>query len=190
MKLAPVMPLVLAAICAWNTSFGLAQQFSVTIEVPEVFLLGCEFSADGRLFATGGDCIRVFHADSGTPVQHFRPTLRPRKTDPIRVSFDDHKDVGKFIDFDAYKFYSRAFAFSPVARGVIAAGCDDGSLVIWNATTLQTLPLEGHRGAIEKIAFSPDGVLLASVGQRQHHTGKILGELRLWNTQTGELMRS
>ena len=58
MKLAPVMPLVLAAICAWNTSFGLAQQFSITIEVPEVFLLGCESSADGSLFATGGDCKR------------------------------------------------------------------------------------------------------------------------------------
>ena len=164
MKLSPFMPLVLTAVYAWNSLIGFAQQVSVTIAIPEEFLLGCEFSPDGSLFATGGDCIRVFHTGSGTPVQHFRPALRPRKTDPIEVSFDDHKDVGKFIDLDAYKFYSRAFAFSPVARGVIAAGCDDGSLVIWNATTLHKLPLEGHRGAIEKIAFSPDGVLLASVG--------------------------
>ncbi len=97
MKLTPLMPLVLLAICAWHSSFGFAQRFSVTIEVPEVVLLGCEFSEDGSLFATGGDCIRVFHTDSGTPVQHFRPSIRPRKTDPIEFSFDDHSDVGNFL---------------------------------------------------------------------------------------------
>lgn len=49
---------------------------------------------------------------------------------------------------------------------VAATGNRDGSLRLWDTASRQALgaPLEGHQGAVEELAFSPDGRWLVSAG--------------------------
>ena len=50
------------------------------------------------------------------------------------------------------------------------------------ASTPEKLSLVGHRGGVPGIAFSPDGTRLASVSKDR--------TVRIWNTQTGELLHT
>ena len=55
----------------------------------------------------------------------------------------------------------------------IAAACEDGILRVWTKEDLgwgQPVELTGHKGAINKIAFGPDGARIASAGE----DGRIL----------------
>src|SRR5262249_49648065 len=73
-------------------------------------------------------------------------------------------------------------AFSPHGR-LLAAGSDGGSVILCNANAdnVQVLQrLEGHGRMSICLAFSPDSRLLA--------TGSWTGTLRVWDTQTGELL--
>jgi WD40 repeat protein/serine/threonine protein kinase len=56
----------------------------------------------------------------------------------------------------------------------IFSGESDGSLRIWLLKTNQCATIQAHQGPINKIALSPDGVSLVSVGQD--------GTVLLWNT--------
>ena len=81
-----------------------------------------------------------------------------------------------------------ALAFSPNGK-LIACGCSDGSIRLWNATAQQkglggtigqylpTLKLKGHKETVNKLAFSPDGATLLS--------GSYDGTIRAWDTTTG-----
>jgi WD40 repeat protein len=52
-------------------------------------------------------------------------------------------------------------AFSPDGRW-LAAGTNDGTLILWDAATGEARLLPGHSGWISSLAFSPDGQTLAS----------------------------
>ncbi len=81
-----------------------------------------------------------------------------------------------------------ALAFSPNGK-LLACGCSDGSIRLWNATAQQkglggtfgqylpTLKLKGHKETVNKLAFSPDGTTLLS--------GSLDGTIRAWDTTTG-----
>ena len=105
-------------------------------------------------------------------------------------------------------------AYSP--DGTLASGSRDGTVKLWNtATRTNTATLEGNTGRVLDVAFSPDGTILASstdgplvlwdvaaqdtIATLQGHgepsfssdgsvlaTGAGLGEVRLWNVETGE----
>ena len=70
--------------------------------------------------------------------------------------------------------------FTPEGR--LVAGCDDGSIRVWNVQTgalLQTLT--GHHEQILGLAVSPDGRVIAS--------GSVDYTIRLWDSRTGDCLR-
>jgi WD40 repeat protein/serine/threonine protein kinase len=63
----------------------------------------------------------------------------------------------------------------------LASGGADGSVVIRNGVTGRIrLVLTGHTCPLRSLTYSPDGKLLASVGNR------ATGELKVWDTATGQ----
>ena len=68
-------------------------------------------------------------------------------------------------------------AFSPDG-GQVAAGDDDGNIVLWDLATRRRLgePLTGHRSRVEFIEFSPAGDLLAS--------SDSAGAMLLWDLES------
>jgi WD40 repeat protein len=85
------------------------------------------------------------------------------------------------LNAPATNFSDTAFslAFSPDGE-IVAAGSNDGDVRFWNAATSQlirTLPGNSSTGAVQSVAFSPDGKTLAD--------GET-GGTRLWNVATGK----
>jgi len=79
------------------------------------------------------------------------------------------------------------FALAPDGT-IIALGLRDGTIqlrTIDEGILLHTL--EGHQQAVNSLAFSPDGTLLAS-GDIRGDTGAVT--VRLWRTSDGKLVRS
>jgi WD40 repeat protein len=70
-------------------------------------------------------------------------------------------------------------AVSPDGRQI--AACQDEFIKLWDAQTGQNLgTLEGHRGRVSSVAFSPDG--------RWLEAGSWDGKVKIWDAQTGQNM--
>jgi WD40 repeat protein len=79
---------------------------------------------------------------------------------------------------------NRAIAFTSGGT-ILATGSDgEGGVVrLWDASTgKETQALNGHKGAITALAFSPDGSMVASGGSDR--------EIRLWEVSGGKLQRT
>ena len=63
---------------------------------------------------------------------------------------------------------------------MIASASDDGTVRLWDAETGSAIgePLQGHKGRVWSVAFSPTEQRIASGGED--------GTVRLWNTETGK----
>lgn len=106
--------------------------------------------------------------------------------DSIYLWNTDASDVK--ATFKALDTSFNALAFSPNGR-LLASGCSDGSVRLWNATAqkeglggkigqyMPTLKLKGHKERVNILAFSPDGKTLLS--------GSDDGTIRAWDTTTG-----
>ena len=106
--------------------------------------------------------------------------------DSIYLWNTDASDVK--ATFKALDTSFNALAFSPNGR-LLASGCSDGSVRLWNATAkkeglggkigqyMPTLKLKGHKERVNILAFSPDGKTLLS--------GSEDGTIRAWDTTTG-----
>jgi len=72
--------------------------------------------------------------------------------------------------------------YSPDGR-IVATGCNDGSVSLWDPWTGKSLggPLK-HNAAVRALSFSPDGQLLVAGTGLPY--GNEPGEMRLWNTTT------
>lgn len=111
---------------------------------------------------------------------------------------------------------SHVFSVAFSSDGTLASGSRDGTVKLWNvASQTNIATLEGNTGRVLDVAFSPDGTILASstdgplvlwdvaaqdtIATLQGHgepsfssdgsvlaTGAGLGEVRLWNVETGE----
>lgn len=115
-------------------------------------------SGDGRLLAAGGIDWLATGGSTGLLVVWELPTWR---------------------EVAAFEEGVTALAFHP-SRKTLAFACLDGPLRIWDLDAQEPrLELPVPRGLVNALAFSPDGLLLASGGEDRC--------LRCWNSTTGAL---
>jgi WD40 repeat protein/serine/threonine protein kinase len=79
--------------------------------------------------------------------------------------------------------------FSPDGQRLASASLD-GGLKLWDAATgHEVLSLKGHTCDIHRVCFSPDGKRLASgSGERDQQGNPLPGEVRMWDTATGQVV--
>ena len=129
------------------------------------------------------------------PEDHHRPH---RRGGQVAFSPDGHRlasagDDGRCGCGTPTPANPRRAAHRPHRRGVgcgvqprrarLASASNDGTVRLWDADTGQPIgdPLTGHTGAVNGVAFSPDGHRLASAGDD--------GTVRLWDADTGQPAR-
>jgi WD40 repeat protein len=102
----------------------------------------------------------------------------------IAVSFSDGQihvwgDDQLSIAFDEHTSPVRRFVWNPVTN-LIASGDDNGTILVWNPTTGQSLiELAGHTGAILDIDWRADGQQIVSTG--------LDNTMRVWDWPSGEM---
>src|SRR5207302_8775739 len=67
--------------------------------------------------------------------------------------------------------------------GTIATGGSDGVARLWDSSGRYLKTLRGHARQVNKVAFSLDGLLLATAGGQD-------GTVKLWEVATGRLLRT
>src|SRR5262249_33365529 len=110
----------------------------------------------------GGDSVRVHALDSGEMLHEAR--------------------IGGL---------TKAVAFSPAEKDVFVSGGQDAIVRFWRLKWNRPFrSLKEHKAAVTALAYSPDGKFLASAAAGSENGKPAKGEFRLWDTESGELVRS
>lgn len=85
-------------------------------------------------------------------------------------------------------------AFSPDGK-MLVGGSEDNTVRLWEVATGKLLRTISHNGKVRSVAFSPDGKILASgsgppAANEKKGKGDGPGAVQLWNSQTGQLIRT
>lgn len=125
-------------------------------------LLCLDISPDNSKLLVGGTDIRLFDVKTGKQLLKLSPP-----------------EITRFA------------LFSPTKADTFATAGDDKAIRIWHLDQAEPVHvLKGHSTKIYSLAYSPDGTLLASGGTIYVGGERSLGELKLWDAETGELLQS
>ncbi len=170
------------------------------------------FSPDEKYALSAGSLdktLRLWDLDTGKEVRKFESTtvLPAGSTKKVRVYGADFSPDGKYVlsseadgncilrlyetntgkearTFEGHTGWVWKAIFSPDGKKIASAGCNDYSFRIWDVESGKALVVgeKAHQGYVVGIAFSPDGKHLLTSG-RDH-------EIKLWEVETGKLVRS
>ena len=170
------------------------------------------FSPDGNtIVSCGGNNIHLW--DSGT--NQFLKTLIGHTESVNRVVFSpDGETIVSVSDDGTIRLWNvhtrkhlktlmahadsvNSVVFSSDGETIASAG-NDRTIRLWNANTGELLKtLTGHIENVNTVAFSPDGKTIASgsgklvyLGGREDSGTCVGQEIRLWNANTGELIKT
>ncbi len=86
----------------------------------------------------------------------------------------------------------RCMALAP-AGDYLATGCTDGTILLWDLRSGKFWRLEGHRGEVLALVFTPDGKQLLSasgaVVAGMPKQSQPENAIKLWDIQTGKVVR-
>jgi WD40 repeat protein/serine/threonine protein kinase/DNA-binding XRE family transcriptional regulator len=173
------------------------QEFTYSDSVADTPSSPYSFSPDGKfvLIGDGDGTTHLWDAMAGKEIRTFK-----NKTSVYSVAFSpDGRKVLISSQDKTVRVWDRqtgeelyrlpqiddvwSLAFSPDGNSVLLGGLA-GAVRLWNVPPRMELPIFNRKaGPAIGLAFSPDGVHLATSGVG------VAGGLQLWETQTGELER-
>ena len=166
-----------------------------------VLSVDLSFAGD-RLATCGSKHVQVFHVLSGAPMYEKSSTDRPRA---IKLSLDGKRlaagldgklqvvrvdDGARYHMFDKIKSSARTMAIDH-AGVVVAVGCEDGKLVVFDLNRASDTPLWSvtHEKKVWVVAISPDGAHVAAgdyadtVAVYAAKTGDVLWSKSSWHAK-------
>jgi WD40 repeat protein/serine/threonine protein kinase len=183
-------------ICVWDPVI-LDKRSSTFLHPQRCTIVGVAFRDDGRwLLSAGGDGVaRLWDPVGGRPLGgpclHREPlkcaAMDPRGRwiltggeDGVARVWEAPTSVSLLPAMSRANWGIRALAFSPDGSTILT-GNDVGDVMLWDAAgAVEIRPPLMSPGAILSVAFSPDGHVFATAGQKQ--------PLRIFDRQTGRLI--
>jgi hypothetical protein len=174
----------------WNLA---ARRLFNSWNVGTNWITAVEFSPEGRLLATADSTgmvtfwdlatrtktasFRASHGAVGAMV--FSPDGQWLATGAYHSPFTRIWNVNSLDVVVTLKAQANEIAFAPNGKSVGISSVEENEAQVWDLPAgRRRLPLKGHLGGMAHVAFSPDGLTLA--------TGAYDGAIKLWNLATGQ----
>lgn len=188
-------------IVLWNAQTGTEVRAFTGHYLP---ITSVAFSLDSRFMVSATrDTIKVWEVETGKELKTF--TQRSGSITSVTFSPDGKRiasgsmstptiklwevETGAERTLEGHYFWVYSLAFSPDGKQ-LASGSKDSTIKLWDANMLVKKTLGGASSSITSMAISPDGKFIAVGTSWELDTNRKGYATKLWNTETGGLIRS